>query len=137
MDLILETSDGTKYSMPVGERNTRLIENTITKNEHPHPGLLVFVILLVIVLIYYIYVTRFKLDLSGEWYSDEYIINIVHNKWTDELKIYIDNVLYGGWVKGVAIFILAERGVETSKGIYNKKKIFWTNGNIWQRPAIM
>jgi hypothetical protein len=137
MDLIVETSDGTKYSMPAGNMNALHVENMITKHDHPHPGLLVLIILVVIVLIYYIYVTRFKLDLSGEWYSDDSVISITHNKWTDEINVRANNTLYGGWITGDAVYILAERGIETSKGVYNKKKIYWTNGSIWQRPAVM
>lgn len=135
MDLILETSNGTKYSMPIGDRNMEEIRNQIIRTDHPHPGLLVLIILLVILLIYYVYVTRHKLDLSGEWMSDDYIAEVNHNVWLDTLSIKINDKLFGGWVEGSAVFILAERGIETSKGVYNKKKIHWVdNGVVWYRP---
>ena len=137
MDLIVETSNGTKYSMPVGDRNTEIVKNNITRLDHPHPGLLIVIILLVIMVMYYVYITRYKLDLSGEWYSDDHMIDIHHNRWTDDLSLKIDGISHGGWVKGDAVFLLAEHGIETHKGVYHKKKIFWTNGSVWLRPAVL
>ncbi|MGL5935451.1 MAG: hypothetical protein ACRCZI_07485 [Cetobacterium sp.] len=137
MDLIVETSSGTKYSMPVGDRNVNMIKNIITKFDHPHPGLLIMIILLVIMVIYYVYITRFKLDLSGEWFGVDYVVDINHNRWTDEMYLDIEGVKYGGWVKGDAVFLLANKGIETAKGVYHNKKILWTNGSTWRRPVVL
>jgi hypothetical protein len=138
MNLNILTSDHSTMSVPIGqnpiEANNNLIRQIINKTDNPHPLLLTVIVLVIMVIIYLIYVSFLKPNFSGEWYNSYRVINVKHNKYTDE--IYIDGVRVGTAV-GNALYIKAAT-CDIMYGIYTGKKIYWVGSDeVWMRPITL
>jgi hypothetical protein len=145
MDLNIVTSNGEKIVLPrysevlntemVNAINAENVQKTFTQYDHPNPIVVVVIILIIIYLIYELFIHKVKHCFNGIWYLNNDKITIKHNKYNDDVKImYINGMTETGHVKGNAIYIKNVNGGDNmAMGIYDDKKIYWLNGEVWIR----
>ena len=141
MNANFHTSDNRHFSLPV-QQNNNMVRTEINKDSHPHPLILMFIIITVLVLIYFIYIYKIKTCFNTTWYSATEEIKICHNKWADTLLITIieknkqTNCM--GYIVGNAIYMKVIKEGENYEfmGVFKDNKIYWLNGDIWQKEKI-
>ena len=136
LDLVLETSDNNLHTIPVADKNEHLVRRIVREAENPHPILIVFIILITLLLIYYIYVSRIKPNHSGEWFCEDYDVNIKHNTFNDTFIAEINEIKLPGIIIGNAIYLSdGDSSDSYAMGVYDKGKIHWTHTDLtWRRP---
>lgn len=63
-----------------------------------------------------------KTNFSGKWHSDDGIVTMKHNRWSDVISVQGNPV---GRAKGNSIYIDTVQG-DPRMGVMNNKKIYWT-----------
>lgn len=141
MNIVLDATDGKTYTLPVMQNNN-LVNEVINKHNHPHPVLIAIIIIIVIIMMYCVYISQIKKCFSETWYNKDSTIKIIHNKWTDTLKISIQqgnnvNVLLGYTVGNALYMTPVTPGEEYEfMGIFKDDVIYWLNGDIWRKQKI-
>lgn len=142
MDINLLTSNKEHYTIPLKTQNENLVRTTITKNDHPHPGLLIIIVIIILVLLYYIQTTFIKQNLSGEWYLGDKALKIKHNMYNDKITVtgLANESTSGptmGHIAGNAVYLDMANSTDKTMGVYRDKKIYWVGStDVWKRPTI-
>jgi hypothetical protein len=129
MDLNVISSNGKEYTLPIETLNYDLVNNEITKNDHPHPLFLMSVSIIVIIVLYMCFISFVKQNFGGTWYVNGNKISVSHNKWNDTFTV---NNKYVGYIVGNALYFHSQ--ADQRAGVVYGKKIIWSNGTVWYRP---
>jgi drug/metabolite transporter superfamily protein YnfA len=133
MDLNVITSKGERYTLPI-QQNNDLVRDKIIQNEHPHPLLIIFIVIIMLLIIYYIHVLTLR-NYSGKWYAKYGDCFIRHNIWDNNISAdFKGYTKVKGEINGLGIILNSPDGKWI--GVIDGKKIFWTNGDIWQQPEL-
>lgn len=109
--------------------NENAVKRIITKNDNPNPFLILACVLTISAIIYYMYICRFKHNISGIWFTENGNIEIYHNIISN--KIYL-NGNYSGYITGDTVHLTTNN--EHMMGIIYNNEILWINSRKWIRP---
>ena len=130
MDLTAYDSENKMYTIPIRELNENAVRREITKNDKPHPLLILGIVIIVIIILYILYINAIKQNISGTWYDTRGPIKIKHNPMNDTFTI--DNKLVG-WLVGNALYIKVNNDIKM--GVVYKRTIYWCGSEeTWKRP---
>ena len=108
-------------------QNLNRVKHIVKRSENPHPLILCTVIICSMLVIYYIYITRFKPNINGQWRDDDNHIHIIrHNIWKDVLLV--DNYNYGV-LKGNMVVVYEDQTMKM--GVLLDNIIYWTDSTTW------
>lgn len=123
------TTSGKTYNMPVEMLHADAVRKEITKNDHPHPSIILSIVIITLIIMYIVYTLAIKSNFSGTWYTNNMYVNINHNSFTDTIVV---NNSFTGSASGSALYIKTNNGV--MHGVVDNKKIYWTgNTDTWTR----
>lgn len=110
-------------------QNLQNVKNIVKRSENPHPLILCCIILCTVIIMYYLYVVKFKHNITGQWMDDDNHIHLIqHNIWKD--KLLVDNY-NSGVVRGNTVIVYENHTMRM--GVLLEHSIYWTDGTSWQQ----